>query len=83
MEIVYFDADVPTVLQEFAAMLLSYVGAITLLVLVSGGVYYMYAAGDATRQTTAKRIISYALLGLLIIILSYSMLKVVETIAVN
>jgi|GEM_PF-2518341 succinate dehydrogenase hydrophobic anchor subunit len=84
MEITYFDKDVPTVFNELAALLLQYVAGIALLVLVCAGVYYMYAgSGNSEAQAKAKRIISYCIIGLLIAVLSYSMIKVAKEIGVN
>lgn len=84
MEIVYFDKDVPTVFNELSAFLIRYVAGIALLVLVCAGVYYMYAgSGSPDAQTRARRIISYCILGLLLAVLSYSLIKVAEDVGVN
>ena len=80
MEIVYFDADVPTVLQGLAATLLSYVAAIALLLLIGSGIYLMYSAGNPQAQKRAKNMITYILIGLVVVLLSYSMIKVVAVI---
>lgn len=84
MEIVYFNKDVPTVFNELSALVIQYVAGIALLILVVAGAYYMYAgSGSPDAQTKAKRIISYCILGLLIVVLSYSMIKVAEDVGVN
>jgi hypothetical protein len=84
MEITYFDKDVPTVFNELSALVIQYVAGIALLILVCAGAYYMYAgSGSPDAQTKAKRIISYCIIGLLIAVLSYSMIKVAEDVGVN
>jgi succinate dehydrogenase hydrophobic anchor subunit len=83
MEIIYFDKDVPTVIQELAATLLSYASALALLFLVGAGVYYMAASGDPGKQETAKRAVGYALFGVLVTVLSYALIKVAADIAGN
>ena len=75
MEITYFDKDVPTVLQELASMLLGYLSAIALLFLIGAGVYYMAAGGDPAKQQRGKKAITYTILGLLVALLSYSLIR--------
>lgn len=80
MEIVYFDADVPTVIQGLATTLLGYVAALALLLLICAGVYLMYSAGNPQAEKRAKNMITYIVIGLVVVLLSYSMIKVVSII---
>lgn len=83
MEIEYFDGDVVQIIQDLAAWILSYVAALALLLLIGDGVYFMYAGGDPQKQKRAKSMATYIILGLVIVILSYSILKAAEQVAVN
>lgn len=46
------------------------VGALAVLMLVVGGIMYMVSAGDTTRADSAKNIIKYAIIGLIIAIMA-------------
>jgi glucose uptake protein GlcU len=81
MKVDYFNTDVGAAINEFAAKLLTYVGALALLVLVAGGIYYMASIGDPEKGKKAKNMISYAVIGLSIIMFSYAILTVIEKIA--
>ncbi|QQS21086.1 MAG: hypothetical protein IPL87_00930 [Candidatus Moraniibacteriota bacterium] len=46
--------------------LLGMVGILAIIMLVVGGIMFLGAAGDTTRVSTAKKIVTYALLGLVV-----------------
>uniref|UniRef100_A0A831Z165 Uncharacterized protein n=1 Tax=candidate division WWE3 bacterium TaxID=2053526 RepID=A0A831Z165_UNCKA len=50
--------------------LLAIVGAISLVMFVVGGLQYMISGGDEKALTTAKATLTYAVLGLFIVLLS-------------
>ncbi len=51
-------------------VLLSILGTLAILMLVVGGIMYMTSGGDDTRADTAKKTIKYAIIGLIVAILS-------------
>ena len=57
--------------------LLGFVVLIGILMMVWGGISYVGSAGDQEKATTAKRIITYALLGVIIAGLAYAAVNVV------
>jgi hypothetical protein len=78
MKIDYYDTDISAVLSGLASLFLGYAGAIVLLVLIAGGIYYATAQGDPDRQKRAKNTISFAILGLIIIVVSYAIVKTID-----
>ena len=60
--------------------LLSIAAGLTILFLVVGGIYYVTAAGDENQMTSAKTIITYSIMGLLFILISYSIVITVNKI---
>ncbi len=58
--------------------LLGIAAGLTILFLIIGGIYYVTAAGDDKQMTTAKTIITYAIVGLLFIVISYSIVITVN-----
>ena len=53
------------------------VGAISVIMLIFGGIKYAVSAGDSKKVTDAKNTILYAIIGLIITILSYSIVNFV------
>lgn len=59
-------------------VLLSFVGILAVIMLVVGGIMYMVAAGDETRAETAKKIVTYAVIGLGVAITSLIIVKAIS-----
>lgn len=72
--------DFTTLVQNVLSWLLSVVGGVALLFMIYGGVVYISSIGDQKKAEEGKKIVTAALLGLTIILLSYSILVVVERI---
>ena len=53
------------------------VGAISVIMVVIGGLRYVISGGNSTNITTAKNTILYAVIGLVIAILAYAMINFV------
>ena len=53
------------------------VGIISVIMLIFGGIKYALSAGDSKKVTDAKNTILYAIIGLIITILSYSIVNFV------
>ena len=56
--------------------LLGLVGILALLALIVGGVYYITSFGNDQRIQTAKKIITWAIIGLAIVILSFGIIQI-------
>lgn len=55
------------------------VGAISVIVLIIGGIRYVISAGNATQVTAAKNTILYAIIGLVISIAAYAIVSFIFT----
>ncbi len=73
-----FNKPIEIVLSDIAKTLLSFMGGLALLALVIGGIYFMMSRGNPETYGKAKRMLLYAILGLLAILLSYAMLVIIE-----
>jgi len=69
--------DVVNLLAKLAGWLLYVAGAIAVVFLIIGGVFYITSAGDADKSGKAKKIIVDALIGLVIIALSLLIVNLV------
>ena len=77
-----YDKDVDLVFTEGAEFLLRIAGGLALFVLILGGVYYIISGSNPDGQTRAKKVVTYAVIGLAIVLVSYVIVAVVESIAV-
>jgi len=82
MEIEYFNTDVGEAINDLSLTLLGYAGGLALVFLVAAGVYYMAVGDNPEMQTRAKKMITYILTGLVIIMISYAILVAIEEVAV-
>ena len=73
-------STIPDIAEGMLNYLLGLVGSIALLFLIIAGVMYMTAAGNEERITTAKKILTGALIGLAIVLLAYSLLVEIRNI---
>ncbi len=83
MKLNYFDKDIVEVFNDAAKVLLSYAGRIALLFLIFGGIYYIISGSDPQKQEIAKKTITYALLGLIVVLSSYAVIAVLDRILVS
>jgi hypothetical protein len=60
-------------------VMLFVVGAISVIMIVVGGLRYVISGGNSTSVTTAKNTILYAIVGLVIAIMAYAMINFVIT----
>lgn len=62
--------DLALVIRNLINFLLGIVGAITIILIIWGGIRYIFASGDEKATLTAKHMIEYAILGLVIVLLA-------------
>ncbi len=66
------------IINGITEWLLGIAAGLTILYLVWGGIYYVTASGDENQVEDAKRIIKYALIGLFVIGISYSVVVALD-----
>ncbi|MCK5084892.1 MAG: hypothetical protein KAQ64_04535 [Candidatus Pacebacteria bacterium] len=74
MELHYFTKDIAEVFNDSTKILLIYAGRLVLLFLIIGGVYYVISGSDPQKQENAKKVITYAIFGLVVILISYAVI---------
>lgn len=62
--------DLTTIIIETIKVLSGFVGSVAVLMLVAGGIMYITSAGDSTKADTAKNVIKYAVIGLVVALIS-------------
>jgi lysylphosphatidylglycerol synthetase-like protein (DUF2156 family) len=64
--------SLPAVIGDIVNIALFIIGAISVVMLIYGGITYSTSAGDSTKITKAKHTIMYAIVGLVVAILAYA-----------
>lgn len=65
--------------QTITNVLLFIIGAISVIMLIIGGIRYVVSGGDSSAVTGAKNTILYAVIGIVVAILAYAMVNFVIT----
>lgn len=73
-------SDFAKIVTNFLKWVLGVAGSIALIMLIIGGIMYMTSAGDQQKASSAKKMIMITLGGLLLVLLSYSILVVLDRI---
>jgi len=64
-------------------VLLFLIGAISVIMLIIGGIRYTISAGDSSNVTAAKNTIMYAIIGLIVAFLAYAIVNWVLSALIN
>lgn len=70
-------ADLTKVFGTVANILIFLTGAISVIIIIFGGIRYVTSTGDAGRVKQAKDTIQYAIIGLVVSILAYAIVNFV------
>ncbi len=75
--------DFAKIVENFLLWILSVAGVLTIFMLVLGGIMYMTAGGDEQKVATAKKVVTWTIGGLVLILVSYSIIAVLDKILVQ
>lgn len=75
--------DFTELVTNFLGWLLGIAGALALLMFVWGGILYVTSAGDEQKAAKGKRIVTWTIIGLIVILMSYSIIVLIEDIFIN
>ena len=67
------------IFQTVTNVLLFIIGAISVIMLIIGGIRYVVSGGDSSAVTSAKNTILYAVVGIVVAILAYALVNFVIT----
>jgi len=71
-------SDLEGVFSSVISIVLEFAGIVLFLLLISGGFKYITSGGDPKKTEGAKNTLSYGVYGLIILLLSFLILKVIE-----
>ena len=64
-----------TTIGNVVNVFLYFVGAIAVIIMIWGGFQYITSSGDSQKATTAKNTIMYAVIGIIVVVLSYAIVN--------
>jgi hypothetical protein len=71
--------DLPALLKQVTNILLFIIGAISVIMVIVGGLRYVTSAGDSNSVNGAKNTILYAVVGLVVAAIAYAIVNFVVT----
>jgi hypothetical protein len=80
--LVFLDKPIICTIQDIILFLLSIIGGIALLILVFSGIFYIFSGANPEAQNKAKRTFNYAIIGLILVLISYAIIKIITDISV-
>jgi len=66
---------ISTTIGEVVNIFLYFVGAVAVIVVIWGGFQYITSSGDSQKATTAKNTIMYAVIGIVVVVMSYAIVN--------
>ena len=72
--------DVPTIIKDVVNTLIFFIGAISVIVIIIGGLRYVVSGGNAASVQGAKNTILYAIIGLVVAISAFAIVNYVLTV---
>lgn len=77
------DKGAVDILKSVISFLLSLVAVLALAALIIGGIMYIVSLGDENRAKQAKQIIMYAIIGLLVVGMSFAIINTIKTLLID
>ncbi len=75
--------DIPSFIVKLINIILSVVGILAVLFIIIGGLRYITSAGSPASVTAAKNTVLYALMGLIVSVLSFAIVQVITNLLIN
>lgn len=72
-------ACIPIIIQNVVTAALVFSGIVALVLIIYAGITYITSRGDQTKVDNAKKTLTYAVLGLIIIFLSFFIIGLIST----
>ncbi len=79
----FLGKPVVDIVNDLIKTILSLVGRVSLLILIFGGVFYIVSGSNPENQEKAKKTITYAIFGLIIVLISYAIMNILNKIFVQ
>ena len=79
----FLGKPVVEIVNDLIKLILSFLGRVSLLVLIFGGVFYVVSGSNPEKQEKARKTIVFALLGLIFVLASHAIIVILDKIFVQ
>ncbi|MCD6109399.1 hypothetical protein J7J83_01410 [bacterium] len=69
--------DIRALVLNIVSFVLGFLGLIAVIMIIYGGITYVTAAGNQEKVDSAKKIIMYAIVGIIIVLISFALVNTV------
>ncbi len=76
MDVAQF-GDIPGIVKKISEVILSFAGIAALAMLIVGSIKFITSSGDPKKIQEAKNALTFAIIGLLVILFSYAIIKLI------
>ena len=83
MNLTKFDKPIVDILSEASLFLLSIIGGLALLVIITGGILYIFAGANPEAQEKAKGTVTKAIVGLIFVLVSYAVIDQISYVSTD
>ncbi len=83
MNLTKFDKPIIDIFGDTIEFLLSIIGGIALLMIILGGIFYIFAGANPEAQNKAKGIITKAIIGLMFVLVSYAIVNKISYVSTD
>ena len=71
---------IPALFTSFFNAAVMLVGTVTVIMIILGGMKYIRSKGDAKQKDEARKILTYAIFGMLVILFSFMFLRIIAAV---
>lgn len=72
--------DFAKIVENVLLWMLSVAGSIAIFAFIAGGIMYMTSSGDEQKASSAKKVITWTIIGMVLILASYAIIVVIDEI---
>lgn len=73
-------SDFAKIVENVLLWMLSVAGSIAIFAFIVGGIMYMTSSGDEQKANSAKKVITWTIIGMVLILASYAIIVVIDAI---
>lgn len=72
-------ACIPVIVRNIISAALAFSGLVALILIIYAGILYISSKGDQAKIDTAKKTLTYAIIGLVVIFLSFFIISIISS----
>ncbi len=77
------DAGIYDIIGNIIALMIQYTAVIAVIAVMIGGIMYLISGGEEEKISRAKKVIIWALVGVIISVLAYSIIEILNNFVIS